>query len=188
VDFDIARQQWDLYVRSLEAHGWETVAVPPATVCPDSVFIEDLVVVYRSLRTDHRPAILNGGDVLKVGDTVYVGRGDHTNDEGIRQLGAVLAPLGATVISVPVTKMVIGFPPLVDDPSQFDRFVPVPEESGSHVVDLREGRVLTAADWAESTALIASLGYESVLVDISEFEKLEGFVMCLSVTLRTPPR
>lgn len=231
VDFDMARKQWDLYVRSLETHGWETVAVPPAADCPDSVFIEDPVVVYGSLAVITRsgepsrrreteavepvmsalgyaleritgPAILDGGDVLKVGNTVYVGRGRRTNAEGVRQLGAVLAPMGATVIPVPVTKVlhlksavtalpdgtVIGFAPLVDDPALFDRFLPVPEESGSHVVDLGEGRVLMAADCPESTALIASLGYEPVLVDISEFEKLEGCVTCLSVRLRTSPR
>jgi dimethylargininase len=148
------------------------------------------------------PGILDGGDVLKVGSTVYVGRGGRTNAEGVRQLGAVLAPLGATVISVPVTKVlhlksavtalpdgtVIGFPPLVDDPSLFERFLPVPEESGAHVVDLGEGRVLMAADCPESAALIARLGYDPVLVDISEFEKLEGCVTCLSVRLRTSPR
>ena len=48
------------------------------------------------------PGTLDGGDVLQAGDTVYVGRGGRTNGEGIGQLRALLAPLGRTVIAVPV--------------------------------------------------------------------------------------
>ena len=78
----------------------------------------------------------------------------------------------------------IGYPPLVDDPSAFPRFVAVPEESGSHVVLLGENRLLMAADCLESAALFASMGYEPVTVDIGEFQKLEGCVTCLSIRLR----
>jgi dimethylargininase len=41
-----------------------------------------------------------------------------------------------------------------------------------------------AADAPKSAALLESLGYQPVLVDISEYEKLEGCVTCLSVRLR----
>ena len=60
----------------------------------------------------------------------------------------------------------------------------MPEESGAHVVDLGDGRVLTAADCPKSAELIEDLGYEVVRVDVSEFQKLEGGVTCLSVRLR----
>ena len=52
---------------------------------------------------------------------------------------------------------------------------------------LGDGRLLMAADAPRSAELFASWGYEPVVVDISEFEKLEGCVTCLSVRLRTPP-
>ena len=48
------------------------------------------------------PGVLEGGDVLQVGNTVYVGRGERTNGEGIRQLRSLLAPLGRTVVAVPL--------------------------------------------------------------------------------------
>ena len=48
------------------------------------------------------PATLEGGDVLQSGHTVYAGRGGRTNGAGIRQLRALLAPLGRTVIAVPL--------------------------------------------------------------------------------------
>ena len=83
---------------------------------------------------------------------------------------------------------VIGYPPLVDEPTLFERFLPMPEESGAHVVVLDDRRVLLAADCPASAALIADLGYDVVTVDISEFEKLEGCVTCLSVRVRELPR
>jgi dimethylargininase len=46
-------------------------------------------------------------------------------------------------------------------------------------------RLLMAADCPASADLFSDLGYEPVVVDISEFEKLEGCVTCLSVRLRT---
>lgn len=52
------------------------------------------------------------------------------------------------------------------------------------MVDLGGGRLLVAADCPRSAELFRSLGYEPVPVDISEFQKLEGCVTCLSVRLR----
>jgi dimethylargininase len=66
--------------------GWMIQQVPAADDCPDSVFIEDTVVICEDL----------------AGNTVYAGRGGRTNGEGIRQLRSLLAPLGRTVIAVPL--------------------------------------------------------------------------------------
>lgn len=223
VDAELALRQWESYVEALAEEGWRVVEVEPADDCPDAVFVEDPVVVYgktailaRSgaparraevdgvaaaldgydLRRIEAPGTLDGGDVLKIGSTIYVGRSDRTNDDGVRQLAAHLP--GATVVPVPTTKVlhlksavtalpdgtVIGYPPLVDDPSVFERFLAVPEESGSHVVLLGGNRVLMAAGAPGSEALFRGRGLEPVVVDISEFEKLEGCVTCLSVRLR----
>jgi dimethylargininase len=77
--------------------------------------------------------------------------------------------------------------PLMDDPSFWPHFRPMPEEAGSHVVDLGGGRLLMATSAPRSARLIAELGYTPVLVDITEFEKMEGCVTCLSVRLRHVP-
>ncbi len=227
VDFATALEQWEAYVRALRAAGWETVEVAPADDCPDSAFVEDTVVMFRNVAVISRPGAdqrkpetvevekvvtalgcsvnairapgtLDGGDVLKIGDTVYVGRGGRTNAEGVRQLRAILQPLGARVVAVAVSKVlhlksavtalpdgaVIGYPPLVDDPAVYPRFVPVPEEPGSHVVLLGGDLLLMSSAAPRSADLLADLGYQPVLVDIGEFEKLEGCVTCLSVRMR----
>ena len=60
----------------------------------------------------------------------------------------------------------------------------MPEEGGAHVVVLGGNRVLMAADCPESAEVVRGRGFEPVLVDISEYVKLEGCVTCLSVRLR----
>jgi len=230
VDVELAGRQWNGYVEALQNIGWDTVLVPSAPDCPDAVFVEDTVVLYRNVAILTRPGAesrrpeiagtegvletlgyhleridppgtLDGGDVLKVADTVYVGSGGRTNGDGIRQLRRILQPLGANVIGVPISKVlhlksaatalpdgtVVGYPPLVDDSGLFPHFLAVPEESGAHVVVLGQDRLLMAADCPASAELFARLGYLPIQVDISEFQKLEGCVTCLSVRLRQAP-
>jgi dimethylargininase len=227
VDAGLAAVQWQGYVDTLESHGWQPIEVPPLDHSPDGVFIEDTMVVFRHLAVIGRsgaatrrlevataeatvaeqgyriasitpPGTLDGGDVLKVDDTVYAGSGGRTNKAGIAQLSSYLEPLGAKVVTVPVSKVlhlksavtalpdgtVIGYPPLVDDPEVFTRFLEVPEDPGAHVVLLGEDRVLLAASAPRTAELLAGMGYEPVPVDVSEFEKMEGSVTCLSVRLR----
>jgi dimethylargininase len=147
------------------------------------------------------PGTLDGGDVLKHDGTVWVGLGGRTNQAGFDQLAAFLEPYGARVVAVPVRKVlhlksavtalpdgtVIGYTPLVDDESVWESFLPVPEESGAHVVLLGEGAVLMSSDAPLSQALFEERGLDVVTVDIGEFIKLEGCVTCLSVRLRHTP-
>ena len=227
IDTALADRQWTAYVDTLRREGWQTLEVPAADDCPDSVFVEDTIVMFRnvavvshpgaeprrpeildvektvealgcSVNRIRAPGTLDGGDVLKVRDTVYVGRSGRTNAAGVSQLRAILGPLGATVVPVPITRAlhlksavtalpdgtVVGYLPIVDDPLMFDRFMPVPEESGAQVVLLGGNRLLVAADCPRSHEMFSDLGYEPVIVDVSEFQKLEGSVTCLSVRLR----
>jgi dimethylargininase len=230
VDVDLARQQWDGYVAALHGAGWTTIEVPPADDCPDSVFVEDTVVMYGELAvvtrpgadqrkpetagteqvlrdlgyhvvTIEAPGTLDGGDVLKHEGTVWVGLGGRTNQGAVEQLAAFLGPYGARVVGVPVRKVlhlksavtalpdgtVIGYPPLVDDATLWPSFLAVPEEPGAHVVLLGDDRVLMGASAPRTRALLEGRGLSVVAVDISEYEKLEGCVTCLSVRLRHTP-
>jgi len=226
-DIDLALAQWNAYVESLTAHGWQPLELPAAHACADAVFVEDAVVVRDDLAVVTRPgatarraetdgldvelralglrtvaiagtATLDGGDVLQVGDTVYVGLGGRTNREGIDQLAGLLAPLRATVVAVPITRVlhlksavtalpdgtVIGYLPLVDDPAVFPAFLAVPEPEGVAVVVLDRDSVLMSASAPRTADLLRERGLEVVTTPLTEFEKLEGCVTCLSVRLR----
>jgi len=225
VDVALARAQHAAYAEALAASGWLVEQAPAAEDCPDSVFIEDTVVVCEDLAVLARPGAparraevagvagvarslglrtariqepgtLDGGDVLQAGHTVYAGCGGRTNGAGIRQLRALLAPLGRTVIAVPLGKVlhlksaVTALPdgtflllPQLVPAGLFPAVRPVEEEGGCHVVPLGCDRVLIAASAPRTAGLLGDLGFTPVVVDISEFEKLEGCVTCLSVLL-----
>jgi dimethylargininase len=102
------------------------------------------------------------------------------------------------VVAVPVTRAlhlksavtalpdgtVIGHPDLVDHPEVFERYLPVPEHEGVAVVVLDDTSVLMSSAAPASARIFRERGYRVVTVGISEFEKLEGCVTCLSVRVR----
>jgi dimethylargininase len=228
VDVGAARRQWQAYVDVLAGNGWQVIEAPSADSCPDGVFVEDTAVVFGDLAVCTRPGApsrraevdtiepllaaaglhvhriiapgtLDGGDVLKVGRTAYVGRGARTNDDGIHQLRRLLAPAGWEVVAVPLSKVlhlksavaalpdgtIVGWPPALNDVSVFPSFLAVPEEAGAHVVDLGSRRLLIDANAVASQQVLRGRGYVPVPVDIGEFVKLEGCVTCLSVRIRS---
>lgn len=227
VDPGLALRQWQAYVDVFRARGWDVVDIEPDDAHPDGVFVEDAVVMFDSLAVLCRagaqsrrgeassvrravetlgvetveiasPGTLDGGDVLKIGRTAYVGSSSRTNAEGIAQLRAALDPRGWNVREVPVSKVlhlksgvtalpdgtVVGFKPLVDDPSLFPVFQAVPEEHGTAVVVLGPDAVVMSADAPRTAELFRARGLDVVTTPVTEFEKLEGCVTCLSVRIR----
>ncbi|WP_319462568.1 dimethylargininase [Micromonospora sp. RTP1Z1] len=226
VDVAQARRQHEAYCAALAETGWQVREIAPADHCPDSVFVEDTVVVCEGLAVVTRPGApqrrpeipgtekavreaglevvrieapgtLDGGDVLQVGTTVYVGRGDRTNGEGLAQLRAHLATRGRRVIPVPLRDVLhlksavtalpdgtlLALPELLDATALRQPVRTVDEEAGCHVVPLGDDLVLLAASAPRTAALVADLGFTPVVVNIGEYEKLEGCVTCLSVLI-----
>jgi len=229
VDFEVALSQWRDYVAAFAANGWETIEVEPIDECPDSQFVEDTMVVYRDLAVIARPGAperqpetvgaertiegfgyriarieepgtLDGGDVLKLGNVMYVGAGNRSNDEGIRQLAEIMAPEGVEVVAVPISKILhlktgltslpdgtlLGYLPVIGHPELLPEITPVPEQHGWRAILLGNNKVLMSKSAPQTAKMIADAGYELVQVDVSELEKLEASVTCLSVRLREP--
>jgi dimethylargininase len=232
VPIDVARagRQHAAYEQALRALGAQVMRVPAAHELPDAVFVEDTAIVldeiavitrpgapsrraetapvaevlsaWRPLRTLEAPATLDGGDVLRVGHTVYVGLTSRTNREGIEQLGRHLAPLGYTVTPVNVTgclhlkSAVTEVSPglLLLSPG---RVSPASFPGCEHVaVDEREPDAANAlrAGWAvifpshhpATAARLAALGLTVVGVDCDELAKAEGAVTCCSLIVEVP--
>ncbi len=229
VDAKLAVDQHAAYVAAIADAGWAIREVPHADDLPDSAFVEDTVVVCGDLAVLTRPGAverraeiegteqvvrtlglnvarieepgtLDGGDVLQVGTTLYVGRGGRTNAEGIRQLRVHVTPNGLTVVPVALERVlhlksavtalpdgtIVAADPSLLDTSPLPTVRRVPEEAGSHVVVLGAGTLLMAASAPKSAALFDDWGFDVAAVDISEFEKMEGCVTCLSVLGATP--
>src|SRR4029077_20173183 len=131
IDLAKAQQQHRAYEQLLRDAGACVISLPPEPALPDSIFVEDPAIVLDELavilplRTESRraegitlalalakfrklayvrlPGTMEGGDVLRVGRKLYAGLSSRTNEEGIRQLAAILAPHDYQVIGVPVT-------------------------------------------------------------------------------------
>jgi dimethylargininase len=225
-DAAVAAAQHEAYVAAIAGAGWTIREVPPADALPDSAFVEDTVAVFDDLAVlarpgavERRPEVagtdevvrslglemariedpgtLDGGDILQVGRTVYVGRGGRTNAEGIRQLRRHAATRGRTVVPVRLRGVLhlksavtalpdgtfVAADPSLFDPAPFPTMRLVPEEAGSHVVLTGGGTVVMAASAPRSAEMLDDLGFDVVTVDIGEFEKREGCVTCLSVLI-----
>lgn len=225
-DGALAARQHQAYVDVVADAGWTIREVPPADDLPDCAFVEDTVVVFddmavltrpgaigrrpevagtdeavRSLGLElariEDPGTLDGGDVLQVGRTVYVGRGGRTNAEGVRQLRRCAASRGRVVVPVQLhgvlhlKSAVTALPdgtfitadPSVFDAAPFPTMRLVPEEAGSHVILMGAGTIVMAASAPRSAEMFDDLGFDVVTVDIGEFEKREGCVTCLSVLI-----
>ena len=220
-----AQEQHTAYCAMLERCGAKVVVMTQNSECPDSVFVEDPIIVfdevavltsmgvesrrqeseametvfsqYRRIERISLPAKIEGGDVLKIGKDIFVGRSARTNDAGIDALEVIIKPLGYRVIPVDVTgclHLKTGCTALDDktillnpawlDARAFEGYtmicVPQDEPFGANV--LRLGKVLCMNEaFPKSIALVKSLGYTVDSVNISEFVKAEAGLTCMSV-------
>lgn len=130
IDLDLARTQHAAYEQALRDTGCDIHALPEEPDFPDSVFVEDIVIVldevavltrpgaesrrgevepmavalapFRKLLRIVAPATLDGGDVLRLGRTLHVGASTRSNADAVAQLTQLLAPYGYRVQAVPL--------------------------------------------------------------------------------------
>ncbi|BAQ54558.1 dimethylarginine dimethylaminohydrolase family protein [Mycoplasmopsis arginini] len=144
------------------------------------------------------PGTLDGGDVMMVGDTYYVGMSERTNREGIRQFHNILASVGKKCIPVPMTEMLhlkTGVNYLEHNnlliSGEFLHY-PTFKDFNQIVVDKSEGYAANCI-WVNETVIVPE-GYPNVLkavqdlgiyrvitCDTSEYKKLDGGLSCLSL-------
>ena len=225
IDVQRARVQHRAYQDALRAAGARVVELAPLDALPDATFVEDAVLVldelaivapmgaatrrgesdamsdallaYRPIRRLTPPATMDGGDVLRLGRTLYVGQTPRTNASAIEQLRSLLTPLGYAISAVPVTRCLhlkSACSPLDDatvlvnpewvDPSVFGiaRLVPVArtEPWGANTARVGETVILPASE-PHTRAIVERHGYRTAVADVSELQKAEAGVSCLSV-------
>ena len=148
------------------------------------------------IRTIEAPGTLEGGDVLRLGARFYVGLSSRTNDDGVQQLAAIAAEQGIETIPVPVQKTLhlksvvtaLDDNTLIAAPGHFDpgvlgrfRVHWVDGEPEVNVLGLPDGSILIPASKSVLQEVVTAAGYEVKTVDVSEFEKADGGLTCLSL-------
>jgi dimethylargininase len=228
-----ARVQHAAYRAALVAAGCEVHEVAPLHDQPDAVFVEDCAVVLDELAIATQPgarsrrgevesvaaalavqrrvlrlsgaARLDGGDVLALGRTLFVGLSQRTNAEGVRQLRELAKPYGYDVETIAVEgalhlktavtrageRLLLANPRWVD-PRRFANWEIVeidPSEPFAANVLRVGGATLGAAAFPRTNERLRARGVSLVEVDVSELAKAEGGVTCcaLLVPSAQPP-
>ena len=143
------------------------------------------------------PGTMEGGDVMLVEKHFYVGQSDRTNAEGFRQFQDIVAKFGYEATAVPVTEglhlkdfviylekgnMLVS-PKMNEEPafSEYTRFVIEPEELYAINSMNINGTVLVPDGFPNTLKLIQDLGYPTIVMNNSEFAKIDGSLTCLSL-------
>jgi len=227
IDVERAREQHGAYVAALRSAGYDVVVLPEAADLPDAVFVEDTAILLdavavitmpgaRSRRPEldsvatalasFRPVVrmqpggtIDGGDVLHIGKSLYVGRTPRSDDAGIATLADIVAPHGYTVRPVRVDGCLhyksgvsyIGRDTVLANPAWIDvteldgvRVLEVdPSEPWAANTVLAGDTVLISQSCPKTADLLAAEGFDVRMLDIGEFQKAEGGLSCLSLLL-----
>jgi dimethylargininase len=227
IDPTIARAQHDAYERCLEQSGCTVRRLDADAQMPDSVFIEDMAVIfdelaliarpgapsrrsetpgvadavaqYRPIRHIEPPATLDGGDVLCLGRTIFVGHSTRTNAAAIEQVQRVLGPLGYDVRATEVRgclHLKSAVTAVADDVLLINRaWIPTANLAGFELLDVHPAepfganalrladRVIHAAGFPRTGDRLAKRGIRVESVDLSELAKAEGAVTCCSILI-----
>jgi len=225
IDLARAAAQHHQYEAALAALGCTVERLPDAPDLPDAVFVEDAAVVldriavvtrpgaasrrpetasvaaalarHRALRTIEAPGTLDGGDVLRVGARLFVGRTGRSNADGIAQLARFAAEDDLEVVPVDVrgclhlksavTEVAPGVVLVNPEWIEAAAFGHVsvmeidPDEPYAANGLLVSGRLIYPASFPRTRVRLEAAGLSVEPVDVSELQKAEGAVTCCSL-------
>ena len=229
IDWAKADAQHSAYERALKQAGYEVIRLPDLPDHPDGVFVEDTALLLdrnavilrpgaasRAAETQstaarleehfrlHRVATghVDGGDVLRIGNSLYVGLSSRTDGLGIDALREIAGEIGFDVVQAELKDClhlktgatfagldrdgapVLIYNPRSVDPSQFAGVEPMPVDSREPAAAncLRAGDLLILPAGNPRTAeRLRERGFEVVEVDVSELQKAEAGVTCMSL-------
>ena len=232
IDFAKAVAQHEAYEECLRQLGARLVSLAAEPDLPDAVFVEDAAIVvdevavipvmgaasrrqetkslarvlsaYRPISFMKPPATLDGGDVMRIGRTLFVGASKRTNAEGIAQLRAALDPFDYTVTAVEVKRCLhlksgcsyVGRNSILvnrewADVKTFVGFelidVPATEPGAANALMI-EDVVIVPSTYPQTIKLLEGHGFVVKAIDVSEFQKAEGGVTCKSIIFNVEKR
>ena len=227
IDAARAAAQHAAYERALVDAGFEIVRLPELADDPDAVFVEDTALLLGEHAVITRPGAasrigeinstaaglsdvfeihrierghVDGGDVLRIGQRLYVGLSTRTDAVGIVKLAELVAPLGYEVIRAELRDClhlktgatfagsdaagtpVLLYEPNSVDPTQFTGVEPLPVDEAPAANCVRAGdRLIMPGGNPRTAARLRELGFQIIEVDVSELQKAESGVTCMSL-------
>jgi dimethylargininase len=229
IDLEKAQEQHQQYEKVLESMGIRVLSLPVEVNLPDSVFVEDAAVVleetalitrpgaksrraetesianalaaFRKLEWIQPPGTLDGGDVLVIDKTVYIGISSRSNENALQQMQKILCPHGYEVKGVKVAGCLhlksavtrIAENILLLNPAWVDKncfpgmqMLEIdPDEPAAANGLLTGSKVIYANSYPKTLTLMRKMGIEVITLDVSEIAKAEGAVTCCSLIFRT---
>ncbi|HLH37879.1 MAG TPA: arginine deiminase family protein [Bryobacteraceae bacterium] len=228
IDAAKAAAQHLAYENCLRQLGFDVISLSPDPAFPDGLFVEDPAVVldevavmcrmgaksrrgeadaiaaalapYRRREWIREPATIEGGDVMRIGKTLFCGISRRTNREGARQLAqaterfsyrvvpaavsgclhlkSAICPLGADAVIA--NRNLIDMQPF-EDLSVFDV---ADDEPGAANVLEAAGKIIMPASFPKTRRMLEKAGFEVIALDISELQKAEAGVTCSSLIFK----
>lgn len=149
------------------------------------------------------PAMMDGGDLLRLGDIFFVGRSTRTNDAGIEELEGLLNHLGYSLRVVDIPSHALHLTSISSTPSDTiilapegylskDAFGELPDGSevvwmpedevyGCNTIGLPNGKVIVAEGYPNVKASLEERGFETIIIDMDQIRAADGSLTCLSI-------
>jgi dimethylargininase len=231
IDIAKAIEQHICYRQALFNLGVRVIELPAEAALPDSVFVEDPVLVldelaviartgaesrrneaemiatalapFRRLEYITAPGTLEGGDVMRIERDLFVGLSPRSNQDGVAQLARIVEPFGYDVHAVGLRhclhlKTACSY--LGEETILLNRaWVDSAPLTRWKLLDVAEGErwaanalrvrdtVLFPASFPKTQELLTSAGFQVQPLELSELQKAEGSVTCMSVIFESEP-
>jgi dimethylargininase len=164
---------------------------------PEAASVEKVLAPYREIYRVQPPATVDGGDILRVGKTVYVGLSGRSTEDAIEQIKAILAPRSYRVRAVSVTGCLhlksaltqVREDTLLINPAWVSKddfpdmqFIEVDpsEPYGANAV-LVGSKIIYPSSFPKTRSKLERAGVDMLIVDADELAKAEGAVTCCSL-------
>ena len=155
---------------------------------------------FRTIYSIEEPGTVDGGDICEAGEHFFIGVSLRTNEHGAQQLAGILQSFGftSTLIDIRAISNILhlksglaylGGKQLVlieelrgfKEFSGFDLLCLDPSEDYAANCLAINGKVLIAGGFPATRRELEHLGYQTIALDMSEFQKMDGGLSCLSL-------
>ena len=224
-DYELALKQHAAYCQALSELGLDVTILDAEEGYPDCCFVEDTAVVcehvaiiaplgapsrqgeqvsiepilakFKPIEKVQAPANFEGGDVLQVDNTFFIGMSERTNAAGAHVFCQSVSALGYTCHAISCGPslhfktdvnyigdgVLLVSPHFMDSPelADFERIVVEDDEAYARNCLYVNGTVIVPDGFPKTLEKITSLGKPVVVLDVSEYRKLDGGLTCLSL-------